>query len=49
MYLRNIHTGIPLDSLQIVLLDAAAAYTTTNLINMHPTSGTHVFKRDIKK
>ena len=47
-YLRNIHTGIPLDNLQIVLLDAAA-YTTTSLINMHPTSATHVFIRDIKK
>ena len=51
-YLCNIHTGIPLDNLQIVLLDAAAAaaaYTTTSLINMYPTSATHVFIRDIKK
>jgi len=50
-YLRNIHTGIPLDNLQIVLLDAAAAaaYTTTSPTNMHPTSATHVFIRDIKK
>jgi len=47
-YLRNIHTGIPLDNLQIVLLDAAAAYTTTSPINMHPTSATHVFIRDKK-
>jgi Na+/proline symporter len=42
-----------LDNLQIVLLvaagAAAVASTTTSLINMHPTSATHVFIRDIKK
>ena len=48
-YIRNIHTGIPLDNLQIVLPDVAAASTTTSLINMHPTSATHVFIPDIKK